>query len=163
MIGRRKENGEPVRSFSADLAAHRRVGRRYLGTMTVPVGRIVGSVGRAHELRSDFLPPRRMWGLSRVDARYRWIKKSMEGAEVFDLDQMQGVTGRYYSHGEYEPRRGSVLPAIELYKLGDRYYVVDGHHRVAAARSLGQIDMDAIVTEYTPAEELPASGRNYAA
>jgi hypothetical protein len=158
MIGRWTKNREPVRSFSTDLATHSHVGRRYLGAMTVPVARIVGSVGRAHELRSDFLPQRRIWGLSCLDARYRWIKKSMEGAEVFDLDQMHQVTGRYYSHGEYEPRRGTVLPAIELYKLGDRYYVVDGHHRVAAALSLGQIEMDAIVTEYTPAGQLPAPG-----
>jgi hypothetical protein len=102
-----------------------------------------------------------MWGLSRADSRYRWVRKAMQSAGEFDLNQMHRVTGRYHSHGEYDARRGTVLPPIELYKLGDRYYVVDGHHRVAASLSLGQLEIDAIVTEYTPAQSgettLPAA------
>jgi hypothetical protein len=148
---------EPVRSFSADLEAHSQVGRRHLGTVTVPVGRIVGSVGRAHELGSDFLPLRRPWGLSRGDARYRWVRRAMERSGSFDLDQLHHVTGRYYSHSEYDARRGMVLPPVELHKLGERYYVVDGHHRVAAALSLGQVEIDAVVTEYMPAQSRQAT------
>jgi uncharacterized protein (DUF1015 family) len=47
-------------------------------------------------------------------------------------------------------RRGHNLPAVELYQLHDAYYVVDGHHRIAAARSLGWIAVDAEVTEFRP-------------
>jgi hypothetical protein len=45
--------------------------------------------------------------------------------------------------------RGIPLPAIELVLMSGRYYVVDGHHRVSAARALGQKFIDAHVTEIT--------------
>ena len=40
------------------------------------------------------------------------------------------------------------LPPIEVYALRDAYYVVDGHHRVAAARALGYLYLDALVHEF---------------
>ena len=43
---------------------------------------------------------------------------------------------------------GECLPPVELHKLGRGYYVVDGHHRIAAALLLGQADVDAIVVEH---------------
>lgn len=39
------------------------------------------------------------------------------------------------------------LPAIELYKVGDVYFVKDGNHRVSVARQQGQLEIDAVVTE----------------
>jgi hypothetical protein len=44
-------------------------------------------------------------------------------------------------------RNGEVVPPIEVYRLGGRYYVADGHHRVAAARALGESSIMASVTE----------------
>ena len=46
-------------------------------------------------------------------------------------------------------RRGESLPPVWLYKVGDRYFVRDGHHRVSVAKSLGRTDIDAYVTEVT--------------
>jgi hypothetical protein len=43
---------------------------------------------------------------------------------------------------------GKSLPAVDLYQLGFGYYVVDGHHRVAAARQLGQLEIEANVVEF---------------
>jgi hypothetical protein len=40
----------------------------------------------------------------------------------------------------------TVLPPVELLKAGERYFVVDGHKRVAAARRVGAA-LDAIVVE----------------
>ncbi len=45
---------------------------------------------------------------------------------------------------------GTPLPAIEVYGLDGVYYVFDGHHRVAAARALGQLYLDALVHEFLP-------------
>ena len=39
-----------------------------------------------------------------------------------------------------------ILPPVELIKLGETYFVRDGHHRISAARSLGQKGIEAIVT-----------------
>jgi hypothetical protein len=46
-------------------------------------------------------------------------------------------------------RRGEALPPVSLYKIGDLYFVRDGHHRVSVAKSLGRNDIDAYVTEVT--------------
>ena len=34
-------------------------------------------------------------------------------------------------------RRGESMPPIDVYKIGDMYFVRDGHHRVSVARQLG--------------------------
>ncbi|PKO15216.1 MAG: hypothetical protein CVU39_11445 [Chloroflexi bacterium HGW-Chloroflexi-10] len=39
-------------------------------------------------------------------------------------------------------------PAIQVYRLGEDYFVVDGHHRVSVARALGIRFIDAEVWEY---------------
>jgi hypothetical protein len=43
--------------------------------------------------------------------------------------------------------RGEALPPVSLYKIGDLYFVRDGHHRVSVAKSLGRTDIDAYVVE----------------
>jgi len=40
-----------------------------------------------------------------------------------------------------------ILPPIELYKIGDIYFVKDGNHRVSVARENGQAFIDAYVIE----------------
>ena len=40
-----------------------------------------------------------------------------------------------------------ILPPVELYKMGDVYFVRDGNHRVSVAREMGQEFVDAYVTE----------------
>jgi len=40
-----------------------------------------------------------------------------------------------------------ILPPIEVYKVGDFYFVKDGNHRVSVAREKGQVYVDALVTE----------------
>ena len=117
-----------VRDFAVDTARHESLSRHSrIGVQSVPVEQVVGSVGRAHELRADF----RSFHTWDGDLRYHTVHKLMKS----------GVT--------FSP--------VELYRLDDRYYVVDGHHRVAAARTLGQLYLDAVVTEFWPASDT-ASG-----
>jgi hypothetical protein len=42
---------------------------------------------------------------------------------------------------------GVGLPPITLYKVGDIYFVIDGHHRISVARELGRAFVDAMVIE----------------
>jgi hypothetical protein len=46
-------------------------------------------------------------------------------------------------------RRGDALPPVDLLKVGEFYFVRDGHHRVSVASALGLGDIDAYVTEVT--------------
>ena len=43
--------------------------------------------------------------------------------------------------------RGEPVGRVEVYAWQGDYYVLDGHHRVAAARALGQDFLEAVVTE----------------
>lgn len=40
-----------------------------------------------------------------------------------------------------------ILPPVELYLIGEIYFVKDGNHRVSVARERGQVDIDAYVTQ----------------
>jgi hypothetical protein len=44
-------------------------------------------------------------------------------------------------------RRGEAMPPIDVLKVGEIYFVRDGHHRVSVATALGLTDIDAYVTE----------------
>lgn len=57
-----------------------------------------------------------------------------------------GVRGRW-ERVAVAMRRGESLPPVDLYKVGEVYFVRDGHHRVSVARALGREEIDANVTE----------------
>ncbi|MGB3441885.1 MAG: chromosome partitioning protein ParB [Actinophytocola sp.] len=44
-------------------------------------------------------------------------------------------------------RRGESIPPIEVYRVGDMHFVLDGHHRVSVAHALALKTIDAYVTE----------------
>ena len=108
-----------IRNFGTEVAQAGAVTAVRLGLREVPVDRITGSVGRTHELLPTFLPRRTR---KEDTARFAGVKSRLE--------------------------RGEPMPPLELYKLGYDYYVLDGHHRVAAARQLGIGELEAEVTEY---------------
>jgi hypothetical protein len=53
-------------------------------------------------------------------------------------------------------RRGESIPPIDVYRVGELHFVVDGHHRVSIALATGQKTIDAYVTEILTA--VPARG-----
>lgn len=104
---------------------------------------------------------------------FDWVKEKVgikawryRGLQEVPLDQIVGSVNRYQDfdraffplHGT-SPRlrkiqeaweRGEVLPPVKLYKIGDAYFVEDGHHRVATARRAGATTIDAEVMEFVP-------------
>jgi len=53
-------------------------------------------------------------------------------------------------------RRGVFLPPIDVYRVGDLHFVMDGHHRVSVAAATGQKTIEAHVTEVLT--RMPAAG-----
>lgn len=43
---------------------------------------------------------------------------------------------------------GLTLPPVELVRVGEEYYVRDGHHRISVAAALGQVEIEAHVIEW---------------
>lgn len=68
-----------------------------------------------------------------------------------DFDRrFRPTSGRVRSRWEHiaaAMRRGESLPPVDLIKVGEIYFVRDGHHRVSVAHALGRTDIDAYVTE----------------
>lgn len=68
-----------------------------------------------------------------------------------DFDRsFRPTTGRVRSRWEHiatAMRRGEAMPPVDLVRVGQIYFVRDGHHRVSVARALGRTDIDANVTE----------------
>src|SRR5918993_6004180 len=86
------------------------------------------------------------------------------GEQVIDVDSVVGsvdrTTGfdrlfrptsdeveRRFERIDVALRRGEEMPPIDVYRIGDVHFVIDGHHRVAVARALGWKTINAHVTE----------------
>jgi nucleotide-binding universal stress UspA family protein len=106
--------------------------QRNLGVRTIEVARIVGSVDRCTELGMDFRPAVRRRRKHDED-RLNRVRRVMDSS--------------------------ALIPAIDVYKLGFGYYVLDGHHRVAVALQNNQVEMDANVVEYVPVADEQAPER----
>ena len=105
-------------SLGQVLDAAKREGQSDRGVHEIPLDRIVGSAGTAKT--RDFDPA--FLPTSRR-LRDRWSRVYTAMVE------------------------GGDIPPIDVYQVGDSYYVIDGHHRVSVARSLGRDTMDARITE----------------
>lgn len=143
----------PVRS-AFDKARRRKAYRA--------LARLIGT-GRP---RSDLLP------LDEVSRRLRAFERRYVGIRPIPVDKVVGTVDR---EGEFDRdflprRRGDQdrwrrveeafpegdFPPIQVYKVGEAYFVVDGHHRVAIARQQGVATIDAEVTELRSRWNLPA-------
>jgi nucleotide-binding universal stress UspA family protein len=113
-------NGRPVALLSYDDVLERLppLGSSDRGLKEIPLAAIAGSVGRTRDFTRDFLP--------RHDS---------------DEDRWVGVRAATTDPGS------AGLPPIQVYQVGDAYFVLDGHHRVSVARQLGASTIQAYVTE----------------
>ena len=86
------------------------------------------------------------------------------GEQVIPLDAIVGTVDR--RRGEFDRsfrpspntrgrweriaearKRGEAMPPIDVFQIGDLYFVQDGHHRVSVARAMGDKDINANVVE----------------
>jgi len=105
-----------------------------------------------------------------VQDKLRLTQSNYRGLHQVPLDQIIGSVGRYndftrtflplVEDDSWRWRRvaemqfNEGLPPIELYKVGDAYFVKDGNHRVSVARQFGATSIEAYVWEY----ETPVGG-----
>jgi hypothetical protein len=106
-------------SIDEVLDAAGQEGRSYGGVQEIPVDAIVGTASSATKA-TDFDP-----AFLPISARLRdrWTRIYREMVE------------------------GDELPPIDVYKVGDGYYVIDGHNRVSVSRALGRPTINARVIE----------------
>ncbi|MFO7749456.1 MAG: Lrp/AsnC ligand binding domain-containing protein [Desulfobacteraceae bacterium] len=86
------------------------------------------------------------------------------GENYVELDRIIGSVGKYYDFdSRFRPkkqisgkrfteikkaiRHGTPLPPVQLYQIRRDFYVLDGNHRVAAAKELGQSKIRASIIE----------------
>jgi dienelactone hydrolase len=110
-----------------------------------------------------------------VQQKLRLTQNAYRGLQQVPLNQIVGSVGRYNDFtrtflplvesdsdrwqrvAELQVEAG--LPPIELYKVGDVYFVKDGNHRVSVARQFGAKTIEAYVWEYeSKVGGLPATG-----
>jgi hypothetical protein len=97
------------------------------------------------------------------------------GRRVIAVERVVGSVGRFRDFdGNFLPIRRSVgerwkrvdrafhlgvdLPPVELYKIGEGYYVVDGNHRISVARFQGVQWIEAEVTRLYVGKSATSSG-----
>ena len=107
------------------------------------------------------------------------FKESQKNEEAFDaidrgirsvpVKQIVGSVGRYHDFDskfrlkQHVPlerlqnikkamQEGKPLPRVKLYKIKDEYYVLDGNHRISAAKEFGYGDIDANIVEFIPSK-----------
>ena len=115
--------------------------------LILPFDEVVAALGRVGEQRL---------GLRTI--RLDRIVGSVDSMRDFDR-QFRPTSSRVRERWErlaLAQRRGESIPPIDVYQVGDLYFVADGHHRVSIALVTGQKTIDAYVTEVLTA--VPADG-----
>ncbi len=120
----RKQADTPseVKSFKDQQKKEAAFDARDRGVRTVPLSRIVGSVGRYQDFDSRFRFKHNM-----SSERLQWITEAI--------------------------RQGRSLGPVKLYQIKDDYYVLDGNHRISAAKHLGHDEILAHIFEFIPSED----------
>lgn len=91
------------------------------------------------------------------------------GKQQVPLDHIQGSVGRYHDFdSRFQPKEhlaseryeeikkamqaGKRIPPVKLYQIKDEFYVLDGNHRIAAAKALGWTEIRGTIVEFIPGE-----------
>jgi hypothetical protein len=109
--------------------------------------------------------------LGRVGERHLGLRTIPLEAIVGSVDRTRDFDRRFrprsnrlrdrWQEIDLAQRRGEAMPPIDVYKVGDLYFVRDGHHRVSVANALGLDVIDADVTEVqtqVPPDGIATSG-----
>jgi hypothetical protein len=113
----------------------------------LPLGEVLDALGRRGERRL---------GLQTI--RLETIVGTVDSARDFDR-RFRPTNGRGRERWErlaLAQRRGEAIPPIEVYRVGDLHFVLDGHHRVSIAMAASAKTIEAYVTDVRT--QVPATG-----
>ena len=111
----------------------------------LPFDEVVAALGRRGE---------RALGLQAIELDT--IVGTVDSSRDFDR-RFRPTSGRVRERWErlaLAQRRGEPIPPIDVYRVGDLHFVIDGHHRVSIAMATGATTIEAHVTEVLT--QLPA-------
>jgi hypothetical protein len=98
--------------------------RREVGLRSIPIEEIGGTAVAGPAQRGSDFQPLPSFRSTNWEARWQRINRAVDRLEI--------------------------LPPIDVLRSHDRYWVEDGHNRVAAALRSGQVEIDAAVTDLRP-------------
>lgn len=118
-------------------------------------------------------PPGTLLSLEQVRSKLRIHDQHYRGTQTIPIDRIVGSAGRYQEFNReflptqefvrnrwkhvYELAHGATgFPPIDVYQVGDVYFVRDGHHRVSVLKELGADEVEATVTELETAVPMSA-------
>ena len=118
----RKNNKRQIKDFYTEIGNRWNEELDQVGVQYIPINTIVGSVSRTRDLDHQFRSRQRGW-----TERHEFILNMM--------------------------RQGKPMPPIQVFRLNreqcPEYYIVDGHHRVAAALQIGFDSIQANIIDIT--------------
>jgi hypothetical protein len=115
--------------------------------LILPFDEVVAALGRRGERR-----------LGLQTLQLDTIVGTVDSTRDFDR-RFRPTSGRVRERWErlaLAQRRGEPIPPIDVYRVGDMHFVVDGHHRVSIALATGAKTIEAYVTEVQT--QLPPTG-----
>jgi len=116
-------------------------------SLILPFDEVVAALGRRGERRL---------GLQAIPLD--GIVGTVDSSRDFDR-RFRPTSGRVRERWErlaLAQRRGEPIPPIDVYRVGDMHFVIDGHHRVSIAMATGAKTIEASVTEVLT--QLPPTG-----
>ena len=124
-----------------------------------------------------FFGSREKKSTTEVSSNFEKVRTAEQAFESIDrgtllvpINKIVGSVGRYHDFdAHFRPkgydsderlhdimkkmREGRPVPPISLYQIKDSYYILDGHHRYAAARELGQSEIRSCILELLPSKD----------
>ena len=113
--------------------------------------------------------PRTLLDLTGEVSKRKILRQHYGGSRTVPINKIKGSEGRSNDFDcDFNPlhtrtrdrwmsvalarSQGDTLPLVELIRLGEDYFVRDGHHRISVARAFGEdyIDAKVIVLELEP-------------
>ncbi len=104
-------------SFDAVKRSLKVFGQSYRGVLTVPIDKVIGS----------------------ATLRYNDFDRAFLPTQIRTKARWRNIDRAYYQQVD--------LPPVQLYQVGEFYFVRDGHHRVSVARERGQQFIEGEVIE----------------